>query len=247
MIDSLLDSLFDSLTLAPTLVFIGIIALLLLVIWSIKRHRSPKLKIECGASIGDLIPSLAGLTLGSAVAGNSVALLENGHFFDELIAATGSKKIGKGERELMEAASCKVVFFHKKSIYNIGVMNERDHRKLVVIDGREAFVGGHCVVDTWLGNAEDGQHYADLSVRLRGPIVHSVQAVFSENWGGQTGELFLGDAVFPGTRPSGRGDDSRGLRQARRLGPGCEDSSPHGDLRRQKAHLDSKPLLHPRA
>ena len=77
----MIDSLLDWLTLAPTLVFVAITLLLLVVIWSMKRHRSPKLKIDCGNSIDELIPSLAGLTLGSAVAGNSVALLENGHFF----------------------------------------------------------------------------------------------------------------------------------------------------------------------
>ncbi|MBA3594508.1 MAG: phospholipase D-like domain-containing protein [Pseudomonadota bacterium] len=227
---------------------LGIIVLLGLVIWSIKRHRSPKLKIECGASIDTLMPSLAGLSLGSVTTGNSVELLENGAFFDVLIArmgaaqqtihfetflwkegvlgqrladalseraragvqvrvlldATGSKEIGKGERKQMEAAGCRVVMFHERSIYNIGVMNERDHRKLAVIDGKEAFVGGHCVVDAWLGNAEDGKHYADLSVRLHGPIVHSVQAAFSENWGGQTGELFVGDDVFPELAPAGK-------------------------------------------
>ena len=32
-----------------------------------------------------------------------------------------------------------------------GVFNDRDHRKLMVIDGREAFVGGHCVVDGGVG------------------------------------------------------------------------------------------------
>jgi cardiolipin synthase len=58
-------------------------------------------------------------------------------------------------------------------------------------------------VDDWLGNAEDGQHFADLSVRLHGPIVHSVQAAFSENWGGHTGELFVGDDVFPELEPAG--------------------------------------------
>ena len=42
---------------------------------------------------------------------------------------------------------------------HLGVLNDRDHRKLVVIDGREAFVGGHCIVDEWLGDAEDGKHY----------------------------------------------------------------------------------------
>jgi cardiolipin synthase len=227
---------------------LGIITTLLgLVIWSIKRHRSPELKIECGASIDTLMPSLAGLSLGSVTAGNSVELLENGRYFDVLMAriaaarqtvhfetflwkegrlgqrladalseraragvkvrvlldATGSKKIGKGERQQMESAGCKLKMFHERSIYNIGVMNERDHRKLCVIDGREAFVGGHCVVDDWLGDAEDGQHFADLSVHLHGPIVHSVQAAFSENWGGQTGELFVGDDVFPELAPAG--------------------------------------------
>jgi cardiolipin synthase len=36
-----------------------------------------------------------------------------------------------------------------------------------------------------------------VSVRLRGPIVHNVQAAFSENWAGESGELFGGDGVFP--------------------------------------------------
>ncbi|MGC1175481.1 phospholipase D-like domain-containing protein [Polaromonas sp.] len=226
---------------------LGLATLLGLVIWSIKRHNNPKLKIECGESIDELIPSLAGLTLSSAVAGNSVELLENGAFFDVLIGrigaalknvhfetflwkdgvlgqrmadalseraragvkvrvlldATGSKGVGKVTRRQMEDAGCKLVFFHEKALHNIGVMNDRDHRKLVVIDGREAFVGGHCVVDDWLGNAEDGKHFADLSVHLHGPIVHSVQAAFSENWGGQTGELFVGKDVFPELAPAG--------------------------------------------
>ena len=243
----MIDSFSGGLSPIFALVFFGIATLLVVVIWSIKRHRSPKLKIESGSSIEDLMPSLAGLALGTAVAGNCVEVLENGAFFDVLLEriraaeksvhfetflwkegvlgqrmadalseraraglqvrvlldAVGSKDAGDTTRRQMQDAGCRVVFFHKRSIYNIGVMNDRDHRKLVVIDGREAFVGGHCIVDTWLGNAEDKSHYADLSVRLHGPIVHSVQAAFSENWGGQTGELFMGDAVFPALEPAG--------------------------------------------
>ena len=226
----------------------AIIVLLVVIIWSLRRHRNPKLCIDCDAPIEELIPSLAGLTLGTAVAGNSVELLENGAFFDQLIDsvakarktvhfetflwkegalgrrlsealaaqalaglkvrvmldATGSKKIGKEELRRMEEAGCKVVFFHEKSkLRNIGLLNDRDHRKLVVLDGREAFVGGHCVVDEWLGNAEDGKHYADLSVRLHGPIVNNVQAAFSENWAGHTGELFVGADAFPQPKEAG--------------------------------------------
>lgn len=243
----MIDSLLGGLSLIPALVFIGVVALLVIVIWSIKRHRSPKLRIECGSSIDELIPSLAGLTLSTAVAGNAIEVLENGAFFDVLLErigaaeksvhfetflwkdgvlgrrlagalseraraglkvrvlldATGSKEVGEASRRQMEQAGCRVVFFHEKRFRNIGVLNERDHRKLVVIDGREAFVGGHCIVDSWLGDAQDSEHFADLSVRLHGPIVHSVQAAFSENWGGQTGELFVGDEVFPALAPAG--------------------------------------------
>jgi cardiolipin synthase A/B len=120
-----------------------------------------------------------------------------------LLDAQGSKKAGKEVVERMRAAGCQVAFFHKKALRNIGVFNDRDHRKMVVIDGKEAFAGGHCIVDHWLGNAEDGKHFGDVSLELHGPIVHSLQGAFSENWVGETGELFLGDDVFPVLEPAG--------------------------------------------
>lgn len=230
-----------------TLLSILLIALLVLVIWSIRRHRSPVLQVESDLPIEKLVPSLSGLTLGTAVGGNSVEVLENGAFFDlleqrilaarksvhfetflwkpgrladrisaalidraragvqvrVLLDAQGSKKIDKEMVAFMREAGCKLKFFHKHSIYTIGVVNDRDHRKIVILDGREAFVGGHCVTDEWLGDAEDHQHFADISVRLHGPIVHSIQGAFSENWGGETGELFVGEDVFPQLEPAG--------------------------------------------
>ena len=239
-------SLLDGLSLVA-LVVLGVIATLVVIIWSIRRHRDPDLRIECDSPIDELIPTLAGLTLSTPIAGNRVEILENGAFFEILIEriaaaqktvhletflweegvlgqrvadalseraragkqvrvlldAIGSTKVGKKALRQMKEAGCKVQFFHERSFGNLGVMTDRDHRKLVVIDGREAFVGGHCIVDTWLGDAEDGEHYADVSVRLHGPIVNSVQAAFSENWAGQTGELFAGEDVFPALEPAG--------------------------------------------
>ncbi|HEX5044596.1 MAG TPA: phospholipase D-like domain-containing protein, partial [Candidatus Polarisedimenticolaceae bacterium] len=114
-----------------------------------------------------------------------------------MLDAEGSRGIGKEAVAQMRGAGCRVVFFHARRLRNIGVFNDRDHRKLVVLDGKEAFLGGHCVVDHWLGDAEDGKHYADLSLHLHGPIVHTLQGCFSENWAGETGELFVGEDVFP--------------------------------------------------
>lgn len=229
----------------------GMLAMLvvvqLLVIWSIRRHRDPSLKIECDHPIEELMPSLSGLTLGSALGGNRYTVHENGAFFDVLVErigaarqtvhfetflwkdgtlgrrvaaalmeraraglkvrvmldAQGSKGVGDDVVRQMRDAGCRVTFFHKRALRNIGVLNDRDHRKLVVIDGVEAFVGGHCIVDDWLGDAEDHKHFADVSLQLHGPIVHSVQSAFSENWAGETGELFVGDGVFPALRPAG--------------------------------------------
>lgn len=228
-------------------VLLALVTVLIVVIWSIRRHRDPSLKIDCDDPIEKLMPSLSGLTLSSAVAGNKVEVHENGAFYDVLIGrilaarqsvhfetylwkdgqlgrrladalidrarskvrvrvlldATGSKKAGDEVVERMRAAGCRVTFFHKRALRNIGVLNDRDHRKMAIIDGNEAFVGGHCIVDEWLGNAEDKQHIADVSVQLHGPIVHGLQSAFSENWAGETGELFLGDDVFPKLEPAG--------------------------------------------
>jgi cardiolipin synthase len=120
-----------------------------------------------------------------------------------LLDANGAKDIGRGVVRQLREAGGKVVFFHDGAWRNIGLLNDRDHRKLVVIDGREAFVGGHCIVDTWLGDAEDHLHNADLSVRVRGPIVATLQGVFSENWVGECSELFGGDDHFPPLEAAG--------------------------------------------
>lgn len=226
---------------------LALVVVLAIAIWSIRRHRDPVLQVECDAPIEALVPSLAGLTLSTAVPGNSAQVLENGAFFDILLEriraarrtihfetflwkdgvlgrrladalcerarngvkvrvlldAQGARYIGDSARTQMRLAGCELRFFHKRSLRNLGVLNDRDHRKLAVIDGREAFVGGHCIVDEWLGNAEDGLHFADVSLHLRGPIVHSIQGVFSENWAGETGEMFVGDDVFPHLEPQG--------------------------------------------
>ena len=232
---------------AVTLALLGVIVVLALIIWSIRRHRNPILELECGDPIETLLPSLAGLSLGSVIAGNSVEVLENGRFFDVLIAeidaaklsvhfetflwkqgtlgqcladafcrcarrgvrvrvlldANGSKDVGDRVEQQMKEAGCNVKFFHRTRVRHIGVFNNRDHRKLMVIDGRTAFAGGHCIVDSWLGDAQDKAHFGDVSVRVRGPIVSSIQSVFSENWVGHSGELFVGDDVFPVLEPAG--------------------------------------------
>ncbi len=120
-----------------------------------------------------------------------------------LVDASGGDKMGEAAPRELQAAGCHLKMFHPRRWRKIGQQNERDHRKLVVLDGRVAFLGGHCIKDAWLGDAEDEAHFRDLSVRLRGPVVHAAQSTFSENWVEETGELFTGDDVFPPLSPQG--------------------------------------------
>lgn len=137
---------------------------------------------------GDIGRRVAAALAEQACAGCSVRVL---------LDANGAKRMGVSSLEQMRDAGCQVVFFHQGGWRNIGLINNRDHRKLAVIDGRVAIVGGHCIVDEWMGNAEDHQKNADLSVLVRGPIVGTLQGVFSENWVAESAELFGGDDHFP--------------------------------------------------
>ena len=222
------------------LIIVGVVIFFVLVIWSIRRHRDPELRVDSDASIDDLIPSLAGLTHSTAVEGNSVEVLENGAFFDVLV-----DEIAAAKRSVhFENFLWKEGVLGKRVADALGTSPRRRdrsraaRRERIAEDGqgrRTATEGSRMQAGEvprlahpqhrrderarppqarrarrprraarwslhrrhWLGNAEDKEHFADVSVRLRGPIVHSVQAAFSENWVEETGELFMGDDVFP--------------------------------------------------
>lgn len=61
-------------------------------------------------------------------------------------------------------------------------LNFRNHRKIIVIDGRDAFIGGVNVGDEYLGRSEKFGHWRDTHLRLQGPAVQAVQLVFLEDW-----------------------------------------------------------------
>jgi cardiolipin synthase len=61
-------------------------------------------------------------------------------------------------------------------------INFRNHRKIVVVDGRQAFVGGHNVGDEYLGKDPEFGRWRDTHVALEGPVVKGIQLVFCEDW-----------------------------------------------------------------
>ena len=143
---------------------------------------------------GKLATQLANLLAKKAREGVEVRLLVDG---------SGGRQLDGPEREMLDKAGVKVAHFHPFRISNLGRLNNRDHRKLMVVDGRIGYIGGFCIADEWLGNAQSKKNYRDTGLRITGPIVNTMQAVFAENWIEETGEVMAGDRYFPKPIPSG--------------------------------------------
>jgi cardiolipin synthase len=120
-----------------------------------------------------------------------------------MLDGSGGKNFGKQGLADMCDAGVKVHKYHPIELRNLGILNNRDHRKIFVIDGRIGYVGGHCLVDTWLGDAQDLQHFRDISARVEGPVVAQLQAAFAENWIEVSGEVLAGQQHFPKLEPAG--------------------------------------------
>jgi cardiolipin synthase len=120
-----------------------------------------------------------------------------------LVDASGGKQLKGDVQKMLEDAGAHVAHFHPIRIANLGRINNRDHRKLVVIDGRVAYTGGFGFADEWTGNGQDKKHYRDTGLRLEGPVVHRMQAAFSENWIEETGEIPADAKFFPHVGPAG--------------------------------------------
>jgi cardiolipin synthase len=103
----------------------------------------------------------------------------------------------------MEDAGIEVRKYHPLRWYNLGRLNNRTHRKLLVVDGRVGFTGGVGIADQWLGNAQDPEHWRDSHFRIEGPAVAQMQAAFMDNWIESRSVVLHGDEYFPPLQPVG--------------------------------------------
>ncbi len=120
-----------------------------------------------------------------------------------LLDWVGSGKMDASMLRDMEQAGVEVVKYHPLRWYNLGRLNNRTHRKLLVVDGRTGFTGGVGIADDWLGHAQDPDHWRDSHFRLEGPAVAQMQAAFLDNWIEATGVVLHGEAYLPELDPVG--------------------------------------------
>ncbi|NBN62415.1 cardiolipin synthase [Microvirga tunisiensis] len=135
--------------------------------------------------------TLADLLIEKARAGVRVYFL-----YDEI----GSKSLPKSYLRRLRAGGIEVSGFNETHHYLrlLGPMriNYRNHRKVVVVDNRHAWVGGHNVGDEYLGRDPDFGHWRDTHVKVSGPAALACTLSFAEDWHWASGTTL--DIVAPG-------------------------------------------------
>src|SRR5687767_614440 len=90
----------------------------------------------------------------------------NGVRVHVLIDFVGSSKMDPALLDLIRESGGEVEKFHPISWYHLSRINNRTHRKLLIVDGRIGFTGGVGIADEWRGNAEDSDHWRDTHFRV---------------------------------------------------------------------------------
>jgi cardiolipin synthase A/B len=111
--------------------------------------------------------------------------------------AVGTRTLGWWRLRRFRRAGGRAAAFLPVSIVKRRLrVNLRNHRKIIVIDGRIAFTGGMNIGDDYADKGPLG-HWRDTMLQIEGPAVASLQATFAEDWNFASGELLDEDAFKP--------------------------------------------------
>ena len=143
---------------------------------------------------GDIAKRVAGALTRAARRGVRVRVL---------LDAYGAQKMNRRLVQFMEEAGVSVAWFHPLRWYRLRQVNNRTHRKVLVVDGRVGFTGGVGIAEEWEGDARDPSEWRDDHFRIDGPVVRHLQGAFAEDWREATGEVLLGRSNFRPIRPVG--------------------------------------------
>lgn len=120
-----------------------------------------------------------------------------------LVDAVGSSHMPRQYWTMLEDAGCQAAKYNSLNPLAIKRINHRNHRRILVVDGRVGFTGGTGVGEQWTGDGRQPKHWRQTDVRVEGPIVRFLQSAFAENWREATGILLGGDTYFPESRRRG--------------------------------------------
>ena len=114
-----------------------------------------------------------------------------------LLDWVGSGKAKQEYLDQMKESGVEVEKYHPLHWYHLARINNRTHRKILIVDGRVGFTGGVGIADKWTGNAQDPDHWRDSHFKLEGPAVAQMQAAFMDNWMKTRSRVLHGEEYFP--------------------------------------------------
>ena len=135
-----------------------------------------------------------------------------------LLDAVGAMKMNSALIDRMEECGVVVRRFRPPKPYAIRRVNNRTHRKVLVVDGKVGLTGGVGIAEEWTGDAHDPDHWRDTHVRVRGPVVRGLMGAFAENWLEATGEVIGGEDDLPELEPVGDGAAMQVIRSTAGVG-----------------------------
>jgi cardiolipin synthase len=87
--------------------------------------------------------------------------------------------------------------FRPLRLLALNIINHRSHIRVVCVDGRIGWTGGFGIDDKWYGDGRSKGQWRDSNVRFTGPAVSQLQSAFTACWAETTGELLVGDRLYP--------------------------------------------------
>ena len=121
----------------------------------------------------------------------------------------GTQQMDAASQNMMKDAGAEIAeynplaWYKPSSWYSLARLNNRTHRKLLIVDGKIGFTGGVGIADEWDGHAQDEKHWRDNHYRVEGPVVGELQSAFLDNWLRTKGSVLQGNDYFPALASEG--------------------------------------------
>jgi cardiolipin synthase len=99
--------------------------------------------------------------------------------------------------EALQRGGVRMEKFRPVTLRALNHVNHRAHNRVICVDGRIGWTGGFGIDDKWFGDGRSKDQWRDSNARFTGPAVAQLQSAFTACWAESTGELLVGETLYP--------------------------------------------------